>query len=224
MSSLYDRTVTTKAFGKTLAMEILTQVNNMKKMIKHVAVVFAVGVVVAGSILVTNASVIDLGERHLGAALRGKEAAINFIETDQSLNYSLTYLNAFDADGDWDNRGAVDSSHFGTTMIDGGVHANISWDLSTTGYQLSYVLVKDGNYGPGDFLYHLYGVTPDEVFNSKGDQFVTVDNRGVRLITYISFFGVPGNPVPEGGTTLVFLGFGLGTIGLIRKTLLHGSA
>ena len=205
-------------------MVILNRMNNMKKMIKHVAVVFAVGVVVASSIFVTNASVIDLGERHLGAALRGKEAAINFIETDQSLNYSLTYLNAFDADGDWDNRGAVDSSHFGTTMIDGGVHANISWDLSTTGYQLSYVLVKDGNYGPGDFLYHLYGVTPDEVFDSKGDQFVTVDNRGVRLITYISFFGVPGNPVPEGGTTLVFLGVGLGTIGLIRKTLLHGSA
>ena len=61
-------------------------------------------------------------------------------------------------------------------------------------------ILKDGNYGPGDFFYHLYGVTPDEVFDSKGDQFVTVDNRGVRLITYISFFGVPGNPVPEGGT------------------------
>jgi len=62
------------------------------------------------------------------------------------------------------------------------------------------------------------------VFNSKGDQFVTVDNRGVRLITYISFFGVPGNPVPDGGTTLVFLGVGLGAIGLIRKARLQGSA
>ena len=197
----------------------------MNNMIKHVTLVFTVGVAAATSILVTNATVVDLGERHLGARLHGRQAAIDFIEADQNLNYSLTYLNSFDADGDWDNaHGAVDSSHFGTTLIDGGVHANISWDLSTTGYQLSYVLLKDGNYGLGDFLYHLYGVTPDEVFNSKGDQFVTVDDHGVRLITYISFFGVPGNPVPEGGTTLVFLGAGLGAIGLIRKTLLHSSA
>jgi hypothetical protein len=208
-----------------IIMVIPNQMNNMNKVIKRVTLVFTVGVAAASSILVTNATIVDLGERHLAAALRGKQAAIDFIEADQSLNYSLTYLNAFDADGDWDNaHGAVDSSHFGTTLIDGGVHANISWDLSTTGYQLSYVLLKDGNYGPGDFLYHLYGVTPDEVFNSKGDQFVTVDNHGVRLITYISFFGVPGNPVPEGGTTLVFLGVGLGAIGLIRKTLLHSSA
>ena len=197
----------------------------MNKVIKYVTLVFTVGVAAASSILVTNATVVDLGERHLGARLNGRQAAIDFIVADQSLDHSLTYLNAFDADGDWDNaHGAVDSSHFGVTLIDGGVHANISWDLSTTGYQLSYVLLKDGNYGQGDFLYHLYGVTPDEVFNSKGDQFVTVDNRGVRLITYICFFGVPGNPVPEGGTTLVFLGAGLGAIGLIRKTLLHSSA
>jgi hypothetical protein len=200
-------------------MVILNQMNYMNKVMKHVTLVFTFGVAVASSILVANATVVDLGERHLGAALRGKQAAIDFIVADQSLDHSLTYLNAFDADGDWDNaQGAVDSSHFGATMIDGGVHANISWDLSTTGYQLSYVLLKDGKYGPGDFLYHLYGVSPDEVFNSKGDQFVTVDNRGVRLITYISFFGVPGNSVPEGGTTLVFLGAGLGAIALIRKT------
>jgi len=213
-----------KVFGKTLAnnMVITNQMKNMNNMIARVTLVLTIGVAVASSILVTNATIVDLGERHLAAALAGKQAAIDFIEADQSLGYSLTYLNAFDADdGDWDDaHGAVDSSHFGTTMIDGGVHANISWDLSTTGYQLSYVLLKDGKYGPGDFLYHLYGVTPDEVFNSKGDQFVTVDNRGLRLITYISFFGVPGNPVPEGGTTLIFLGAGLGAIGLIRKTLL----
>ena len=197
----------------------------MSKLIKRVTLLLTVGIAVASSILVTNATVVDLGERHLGARLKGRQAAADFIEADQSLNYSLTYLNSFDADGDWDNaHGAVDSSHFGATLIDGGVHANISWNLSTTGYQLSYVLLKDGNYGPGDFLYHLYGVTPDEVFNSKGDQFVTVDDRGRRRITYISFFGVPGNPVPEGGTTLVFLGAGLGAIGLIRKTLLHSSA
>ena len=109
-------------------MVILNQMNNMNKVMKHVTLVFAVGVAVASSILVANATVVDLGERHLGAALRGKQAAIDFIVADQSLDHSLTYLNAFDADGDWDNaQGAVDSSYFGATMIDGGVHANISW-------------------------------------------------------------------------------------------------
>jgi hypothetical protein len=228
MNWLCAKIETTTAFGKSFAchMVIPNRMNNMNKVIKRVTLVLTVGVAVASSIAVTNATVVDLGERHLGTRLNGRQAAIAFIEADQSLNYSLTYLNSFDVDdGDWDNaQGAVDSSYFGVTMIDGDVHANISWDLSTTGYQLSYVLLKDGNYGPGDFLYHLYGVTPDEVFNSKGDQFVTVDNHGVRLITYMSFFGVPGNPVPDGGTTLVFLGVGLGAIGLIRKTLLHSPA
>lgn len=199
--------------------------NTINTVIKRVTLVFAVGVAVASSIPLTNATVIDLGERHFSAALKGKQAAIDFIVADQSLDHTLVYLNAFDADGDWDNaNGAVDSSHFGATMIDGGVHANISWDLGTSGYQLSYVFLKDGNYGGVDYLYHLYGVTPDEVFNSFGDQFVTVDSHDVRKITYISFFGIPGSPVPEGGTTLVFLGVGLGVIGLIRRTLLHSSA
>jgi hypothetical protein len=197
----------------------------MVKITKRIAVSLAIAGVLAGSILIANATVVDLGERHLGARLSGKQAAIDFIVADQNLDHTLTYLNAFDADGDWDDaHGAVDSSHFGAALIDGGVHANISWDLGTTGFQLSYVLLKDGNFGGTDFLYHLYGVTPDEVFNSMGDQFVTVDDDGVRKITYLSFFGIPGNPVPEGGASLVLLGSGLGAIELLRRTLLRRSA
>ena len=56
----------------------------MNKVIKRVSLVFTVAVAVASSILVTNATVVDLGERHLGAALRGKQAAIDFIEADQA--------------------------------------------------------------------------------------------------------------------------------------------
>jgi hypothetical protein len=122
MSQLSDRIGTTIAFGKTLAdhMVITNQMNNMNNVIKRVTLVLTVGVAVASSILVTNATIVDLGERHLAARLTGRQAAIDFIEADQSLAYSLTYLNAFDADdGDWDDaHGAVDSSHFGTTMID----------------------------------------------------------------------------------------------------------
>jgi hypothetical protein len=165
-------------------------------------------------------SVIDLGERHLDARLDGIQASIDFIEMDQGLSFDLTYLNAWDLDG-FENNGAVDGSHFGTTPIDGGVHANISWDLSTTGFQMSYVLLKDGSNKShtGDFLYHLYGVTPDQVFNSMGDQFVTVDDAGIRKITYIAFFGVPGRPVPEGGTSVILLGFALLGIEVSRRVL-----
>lgn len=40
----------------------------------------------------------------------------DFIEMDQGLAAgSLTYLNKFDAEGSFDNGGAVDSSHFTAT-------------------------------------------------------------------------------------------------------------
>lgn len=168
-----------------------------------------------------SASLIDLGERDLPSRLPGQAAAIAYIENDQGLPPgTLTYLNAYDVDGGaFANNGAVDSSNFGVTIINGGVNGNVSWDLSTSGFQLSYVFLKDGrNSTQGPYLYHLYGVTPDQVFNSMGDQFVTIN--GVRFITYISFFGVPGAPsVPEGGTTLALLGLALGGIELFRRTL-----
>ena len=191
----------------------------MKMPFKHIVFMSAIAACLVFAAR-TNATVIDLGERHLDARLMGIQAAIDFIETDQGLSFDLTYLNAWDPNG-FENNGAVDSSHFGTTLIDGGVHANISWDLSTTGFQMSYVLLKDGSNAThtGDFLYHLYGVTPDEVFNSMGDQFVTVDDNGIRKITYIAFFGVPGSPVPDGGATLMMLGFALTAIELVRRGL-----
>jgi hypothetical protein len=167
----------------------------------------------------TNATVIDLGERHLANRFHGVQDAANYIKLDQGLSFDLTFLNAVDQDG-FENNGAVDESHFGATFTDGDVHADISWDLGTTGFQLSYVLLKDGSNKDGtDFLYHLYGVTPDEVFNSMGDQMVTVDDDGLRKITYIAFFGVPGSPVPDGGATLILLGFALTSIELVRRAL-----
>ena len=96
-------------------------------------------------------------------------------------------------------------------MTDGGVSGLVSWELATSGFQLSYVFIKDGaGSRTGPFLYRLYGVTPDEFVNSLGDQFVTVN--GIRKITYIAFYGVPGSPVPEGGVTLILFGLGLGAI------------
>ena len=193
----------------------------MTKLAIPVIIVLAI----ASSVLQAHASIIDLGEKDLAARLQGVNAALTYIETDQGLPPgTLAYLNSFDADLGFVNNGAVDSSRFDVSLVDNEVNANISWDLSTSGFQLSYVFLKDGrNSTSGPYLYHLYGVTPDEVFDSRGDQFVTIN--GVRYITYVSFFGVPGNPsVPEGGATVVLLGFALGAVELVRRTLRYRSA
>jgi len=186
-------------------------------------VAMAVAVTLVSLGLKANATLIDLGERDLATRLNSEPAARAYIEMAQGLPPgTLTYLNAFDSDGTFFNNGAVDSSHFGVTLTDGGVNGLVSWNLATSGFQLSYVFLKDG-FGSrtGPFIYHLYGVTPDEFFNSLGDQFVTVN--GIRKITYIAFYGVPGSPVPEGGMTLVLFGFGLGAIELVRRSRLQGS-
>ncbi len=172
-----------------------------------------------------NGSLIDLGERDLATRLNSEPAARAYIEMDQGLpSGTLTYLNAFDADaGTFFNNGAVDGSHFGVTLTDGGVNGLVSWDLGTTGFQLSYVFLKDGKGSQtGPFLYHLYGVSPDQFFHGL-DQFVTVN--GIRDITYMAFYGVPGSPsVPEGGMTAILLALGLGAVELTRRLRLRRTA
>jgi hypothetical protein len=155
--------------------------------------------------------------------LSGLAAAIAYIEADQGLlPGTLSYLNSFDANTGFENNGAVDSSHFTATLIDGERDANVSWSLATSGFQLGYVFVKDGrNATSGPYLYHLYGVTPDEVFNSNGEQFVTVN--GQRFITYIAFFGMSENAVPDGGATLILLGLSMGAVALLRRTHFRSS-
>ena len=177
----------------------------------------ATAIALSSLALPAQASVIDLGERSLAAPIAGKNAAAAYIEMDQGLAAGfLTYLNKFDADDGFSNDGAVDDSHFGGAIIDNETNATVSWDLSGTGFQLSYVFLKDGRESPGGpYLYHLYGVTPDEAFNSLGDQLVTID--GIRRISYVAFYG--SNAVPEGGTTLALLGMAFGVTLLSRRLL-----
>ena len=192
----------------------------------HANKLFVAIMVVFGFVCIgfrANGTLIDLGERDLATRLKSEPAARAYIETSEGLPPgTLTYLNAFDADGSFFNNGAVDSSHFGVTLTDGGDNGLVSWDLGTTGFQLSYVFVKDGKGSrTGPFLYHLYGVSPDEFFDSMGDQFVTVN--GIRDITYIAFYGVPGSPAPEGGMTAILLALGLGAVELTRRFRLRRS-
>lgn len=164
-----------------------------------------------------QASVIDLGERELATPLMGIDGAAAYIEMDQGLASGfLTYLNKCDPDDGFSNDGAVDGSHFGGTFIDNETNATVSWDMTGTGFGMNYVFLKDGRESQGGpYLYHLYGVTPDETFNSMGDQLVTIN--GIKRISYVAFFG--SKAVPEGGATLILLGLALGATEMTRRLL-----
>ena len=168
-----------------------------------------------------DASLIDLGQVDLTAWIAGVPAAQQVIERTQGLpRGSLVYLNSFRADtGTLGDNGAADASHFGVTLSDGGVNGNVTWDLATAGFQLSYVFLIDPRDSTSPSLYHLYGVTPDEAYNSNGDHFVTIN--GISNIAHIGFFGVAGSPVPDGGSTSILLGLGLGTIEFLRRLRLR---
>lgn len=166
----------------------------------------------------SRANLIDLGQLSLTSVLGNPAAEQAFIEMNQGLAAgSLDYLNKFDVGTGFDNGGAVASSHFTATLMNGGADATITWDLALTGFQLSYVLVKDGREGGGGpFLYHLYGVTLDQVFNSNGGQFVTINGR--KGISHISFFGNPGAPsVPDSASTVALLGLALTGVAVARS-------
>ena len=192
------------------------------KTITHLVQIAAAALAFTWFVSPTQADLIDLGERTLTAPLTGLTSAQAYIETDQGLPPgTLTYLNTFDSDEGWRNNGTLDSSYFGVTLSTAETTAAVNWDLSTSGFQLSYVFLKDGREKGGtNYHYHLYGVTPDEVFQSMGDQTVEID--GIRLISYIAFFGVPGSPnVPESGATLILLSIALGAVELIRRIQLR---
>jgi hypothetical protein len=190
----------------------------MKAITRHFFKTAAATLALAWFVSQAQADLIDLGERTLTTPLTGLSSAQAYIETDQGLAPgTLTYFNSFDSDVGWRNNGTLDSSYFGVTLSLDETTAAVNWDLSTSGFQLSYVFLKDGREKGGiGYHYHLYGVTPDEVFQSMGDQTVEID--GIRLINYVAFFGVPGSPnVPEGGATLILLSIGLGAIELMRR-------
>jgi VPDSG-CTERM motif len=102
----------------------------------------------------------------------------------------------------------------------------ISWNLTGTGDQLNYVLLKDGSGTVNDVtgqLYRLYQVSDDQKFASGGLQTVMIDqdSNGTpdKGISHITFFGSPGASVPDGGATAMLLGIALASLGAFRRRL-----
>jgi hypothetical protein len=104
------------------------------------------------------------------------------------------------------NNGWVDGSFFTASPIKGGSSTLISWDLSGTGYALTYVSVNFNN----DF-YHVYSSSPS--FQSEGQ--VAVSGNLREVISHIHFFGV--TTTPDSASTFGLLGISLSTLILFRR-------
>jgi hypothetical protein len=133
----------------------------------------------------------------------------DFIKTYLGLDFDLTPL----------------TSGVSATGIDSST-GTASWDLTGTGFQLNFVLVKDGQdatTSDHDLLYRLYGVTADQIIASGDPQTIMIDadNDGVgdKGISHVTFLGsaAPTESVPEAGSTLLLLGSALSALGLFAR-------
>lgn len=96
-----------------------------------------------------------------------------------------------------------------------GISADVSWDLTGTGFAMGWILIKDGAI-EGDHLYGLWGVTDDQAIIGGGEVGFVDQERDVSHVSFFGFPGVNGEEVPEPSILLV-LGAGLLGLGIRRR-------
>lgn len=174
----------------------------MKSLSKTLASSFlAMGMLFLG-IQASQATVINLGSLDGVGGNPGDE--IDAIKGEfYDDEYCLEFLAKFGEDGEIEG----DFADFFTVDFD-GASATVSWDLTGTGYLLKNIAVKSA-----DNL-NVYEVAPDQgLADSTVVQSDSFNAKGVQQdISHISFFGCPGESVPDGGATIALLG--LAVLGL----------
>jgi hypothetical protein len=166
-----------------------------------------------------RADVIWLDTFFLDGPLGDPENEGEFIENETGSG-PLTHLLKFDASTGCAD-GALNCSDGFIGALINESEAVIGWDLTGSGYEMAFILLKDGVV-EGKHLYTLYGVTEDQRITSNGEQEVCFvnpeDGCFNKDISHISFFGVRGETVPE-PTTLFLLGAGLLGTALLRRRI-----
>jgi VPDSG-CTERM motif len=99
--------------------------------------------------------------------------------------------------------------------------ATISWDLTGSGFLLSYVAWKDGTIAgqPGTGTAFLYSGVSEDQRLIGGPHDITTTGPFVGAFSHIAFYGRPGEvpPVPDGGATVMLLGTALACLGALRR-------
>jgi hypothetical protein len=152
----------------------------------------------------------------VNSPIGGGTQEANYLIANGYMDASCQYLGKFNAGGTTEN-GAINISQYVTvTFSADGQSADVSWNLTGSGFLMCGILIKDGTVNQPNQLYGFYGVTADqELIGSGTVSFADFD----RQISHISFFGHPGGQVPDGGTTVMLLGAALGSLGMARRFL-----
>ena len=171
------------------------------------------------------AHTIDLGTFTTDPALGNPSAETTYVSTNYNGGAPLTFLTKEEG-GSYGPDGSIGTNgdtYFDVTLGPGGTSAVISWDLTGSGFQLNFVLLKDGD-DPitGNILYHIYSVSADEVNASLTPQTVFMEPFGTvnptKAISHISFLGNPG-AVPDSGMTVTLLGVSLAGLAVLRRRI-----
>jgi hypothetical protein len=131
------------------------------------------------------------------------------------LGESLIYLAKYEAGNGFETEAApLGAGQFDVQLF--GASGFVKWDLTGTGYELAYVLVKSGQ-----SAYRLYGVDDEQVLKSGGalgPVFEAFDGNGNQDVSHLTFFGSSTVPrLPDSGVTVLLLGAGLLGLGMLRR-------
>lgn len=95
-------------------------------------------------------------------------------------------------------------------FVEGSSHTyQATWNMSGSGYLLYTVVVKYGRYS--DFW-----VVGDLAQLISGSQLLPT-KESQNGISHVSFYGAPGVRIPDGGSSILLLGLGLGMVAWFRR-------
>jgi hypothetical protein len=156
-----------------------------------------VAVLIAGNV---HASLVLVGPLNPDPDNASPAKELEAIQEQYAGNDDLLYFQRWNTSG---NSGSfAESPGIGSYTFNppGNVSTmDITWDLTSTLYELAYVLVKGGQ------VWNLYSVTADQVKDSLGPQSIYVESDGNPKVSHVSFFGVRSTAVvPEPGTIAVW--------------------